>query len=154
MAEILMTAEFKKQLEEQLYDLKVNGRAKAAEQIRVAREFGDLSENAEYDIAKEEQAKLEAEIADIEVKLRNAVIIEEKSKTDRVDFGTKIRIQDLVTGAEYEYTIVGSSESDPMKGKMSNESPIGKAAMGKKKGEQIVVKAPAGNVNFKIVKIN
>lgn len=154
MAEILMTAEFKKQLEEKLYDLKVNGRAKAAEQIRIAREFGDLSENAEYDIAKEEQAKLEAEIADIEQKLRNAVIIEEKNKSDRVDFGSKIKIQNVETNEEFEYTVVGSSESDPMKGKMSNESPIGKAAMGKKKGEQITVKVPAGSVVYKIVKIS
>lgn len=154
MAEILMTAEFKKQLEEKLHDLKVNGRAAAAEQIRVAREFGDLSENAEYDIAKEEQAKLEAEIADIELKLRNAVIIEERRASDRIDFGSKIKIQNIETGAEYEYTIVGSSESDPIKGKMSNESPIGKAAMGAKKGDQITVKAPAGNVVYRVLKIN
>jgi transcription elongation factor GreA len=153
MAEILMTAEFKKQLEEKLYDLKVNGRPKAAEQIRVAREFGDLSENAEYDIAKEEQAKLEAEIIDIEQKLRSAVIIEEKTKTDRVDFGSKIRIQELESGAEYDYTIVGSTESDPIRGKMSNESPIGKAAMGKKKGDMLMVSAPKGLVQYKLLKI-
>ncbi|MCL2061323.1 MAG: transcription elongation factor GreA [Firmicutes bacterium] len=153
MTEVLMTAEFKKQLEERLADLKINGRPAAAEQIRVAREFGDLSENAEYDIAKEEQAKLEAEIMDIEAKLRNAVIIEEKAKSDTVDFGSKVKIQDMY-GKEFEYTIVGSSESDPVKGKMSNESPIGKAVMGKKKGEQVTVIAPVGNIFYKIIKIS
>jgi len=153
MAEILMTAEYKKQLEERLHELKVYGRAQAAEQIRVAREFGDLSENAEYDIAKEEQAKMESEIADIENKLRSAKIIEEKSKADRVDFGSKIKIQNSANGEEFEYVIVGSSESDPRNGKISNESPIGRAMMGKKKGESVTVKAPAGNVAYILIKI-
>ena len=152
MEEILMTAEFKKQLEARLHDLKVNGRAQAAEQIRVAREFGDLSENAEYDIAKEEQAKMEAEIADIESKLRNAKIIEEKNRADSVDFGSKVKIKDE-TGKEYDYIIVGSSESDPKGGKISNESPLGKALMGKKKGEKITVRVPAGNVMYSLIKI-
>ena len=153
MAEILMTAEFKKQLEEKLHDLKVNGRPKAAEDIRVAREFGDLSENAEYDIAKDAQAKMEAEIADIEFKLRSAKIIDEKGKADRVDFGSKVKIQDAESGREFEYTIVGSSESDPKGGKISNESPLGKALMGKKKGERATVRGPAGNVVYTLVKI-
>ncbi|MCL2797476.1 MAG: transcription elongation factor GreA [Firmicutes bacterium] len=153
MAEILMTAEFKKQLEEKLHDLKVNGRPKAAEDIRVAREFGDLSENAEYDIAKDAQAKMEAEIADIEFKLRSAKIIEEKTKAGRVDFGSKVKIQDEQSGREFDYTIVGSSESDPKNGKISNESPLGKALMGKKKGEKVTVRGPAGSVMYLLVKI-
>ena len=155
MEEILMTAEHKKQLEERLCDLKVNGRAKAAEQIRIAREFGDLSENAEYDIAKEEQAKMEAEIAGLEIKVRNAKIIEEKNRSsDYVDFGAKIKIQNMKTGEEFEYTIVGSSESDPINHKISNESPIGRAMMGRKKGEQVNIKAPSGSVVYKLLKIS
>ena len=151
--EVLMTAEHKKELEERLHDLQVDGRAKAAEEIRVAREFGDLSENAEYDVAKEEQGKMEAEIVEIEAKLRNAKIIEEKKKGDYVDFGSKVKIQNADTQEEFDYTVVGSSESNPTLGKISNDSPIGKAIMGKKKGEQVVVKVPVGAVTYKILKI-
>jgi len=154
MAEVLMTQEHYKQLEEKLNELKVNGRREAAERIRVAREFGDLSENAEYDVAKDEQAKLEAEIADIEAKLKNAKIVDEKSKGDKVDFGSKVTIVNLDTNAETVYTIVGSSESDPLNGKISNESPIGFAVLGRKKGETFTAKTPKGNVNYKVVKIS
>ncbi|WP_251615520.1 transcription elongation factor GreA [Pumilibacter muris] len=153
MAEIFMTAEGKKQLEERLKDLKVNGRAEMAEKIRVAREFGDLSENAEYDIAKEEQAKMEAEIIEIEAKLRNVQIIDEKVKGDKADVGSKIEIKDVKTGAVYSYTIVGTHESNPMEGRISNESPIGKAVLGKRKGAEVVVKAPMGDAVYKIVDI-
>ncbi len=153
MAEIFMTAEGKKQLEERLKDLKVNGRAEMAEKIRVAREFGDLSENAEYDIAKEEQAKMEAEIIEIEAKLRNVQIIDEKVKGDKADVGSKIEIKDVKTGAVYNYTIVGTHESNPMEGRISNESPIGKAVLGKRKGAEVVVKAPMGDAVYKIVDI-
>lgn len=148
-----MTAEGKKQLEERLKDLKVNGRAEMAEKIRVAREFGDLSENAEYDIAKEEQAKMEAEIIEIEAKLRNVQIIDEKVKGDKADVGSKIEIKDVKTGAVYSYTIVGTHESNPMEGRISNESPIGKAVLGKRKGAEVVVKAPMGDAVYKIVDI-
>ena len=148
-----MTAEHKKELEERLKFLKVEGRAEAAERIRVAREFGDLSENAEYDIAKEDQAKMEAEILETESKLRHAKIIDEKKKGDRIDFGSKITIENLSTKKQFDYTIVGSSESNPLKGKISNDSPIGKAMMGHKKGEEVVVVAPAGAVNYRIIKI-
>ena len=153
MAEIFMTAEGKKQLEERLKDLKVNGRAEMAEKIRVAREFGDLSENAEYDIAKEEQAKMEAEIIEIEAKLRNVQIIDEKVKGDKADVGSKIEIKDIKTGAVYSYTIVGTHESNPMEGRISNESPIGKAVLGKRKGAEVVVKATMGDAVYKIVDI-
>lgn len=152
MAEVFMTAEGKKQLEERLYELKVKGRADAAEKIRVAREFGDLSENAEYDIAKEEQAKLEAEIVEIEAKLRNVKIIEEKVKSDKIDIGSRVKICDE-SGNEFEYTIVGTHESNPMAGKISNESPIGNGMLGRKKGEEFYVKAPAGTIKYKILKI-
>ncbi len=153
MAEIFMTAEGKKQLEERLKDLKVNGRAEMAEKIRVAREFGDLSENAEYDIAKEEQAKMEAEIIEIEAKLRNVQIIDEKVKGDKADVGSKIEIKDVKTGAVFNYTIVGTHESNPMEGRISNESPIGKAVLGKRKGAEVIVKAPMGDSVYKIVDI-
>ncbi len=153
MAEIFMTAEGKKQLEERLKDLKVNGRAEMAEKIRVAREFGDLSENAEYDIAKEEQAKMEAEIIEIEAKLRNVQIIDEKVKGDKADVGSKIEIKDVKTGAVFNYTIVGTHESNPMEGRISNESPIGKAVLGKRKGAEVIVKAPMGDAVYKIVDI-
>jgi len=153
MAEIFMTLEGKKQLEERLKDLKINGRAQAAAQIQAAREFGDLSENAEYDIAKEEQAKMEAEIAEIESKLKNVKIIDEKNKSDKVDFGSKIKIKNTKDGKEYDYTVVGSTEANPVAGRISNESPIGKAMMGKKKGEDVWVKTPSGNVLYKLVKI-
>ena len=153
MAEIFMTAEGKKQLEDRLYDLKVNGRAEAAEKIRVAREFGDLSENAEYDIAKEEQAKMEAEIAEIEAKLRNVKIIESSGKGNVVDIGSKVRICLAGSTDEIEYEIVGTHESNPMEGRISNESPLGKALIGKRKDEEVTVKAPAGDVKYRILKL-
>lgn len=152
MAEIYMTAEGKKQLEERLRELKVNGRAEMAEKIRVAREFGDLSENAEYDIAKEEQAKMEAEILDIEAKLSNVQIIDEKVKGDRIDVGSKVEIKSA-DGTVYAYTIVGTHESNPMEGRISNESPIGRAIIGKRKGDEVTVVAPAGELKYKIVNI-
>lgn len=148
-----MTAEGKKQLEDRLYDLKVNGRADAAEKIRVAREFGDLSENAEYDIAKEEQAKMEAEIAEIEAKLRNVKIIEGGGKGGVIDIGSKVLICMAGSTDEIEYEIVGTHESNPMEGRISNESPIGKALIGKKKGDEIVVKAPAGEIKYRVLKL-
>lgn len=153
MAEIFISAEGKKQLEERLYELKVNGRAEAAEKIRVAREFGDLSENAEYDVAKDDQAKMEAEIMEIEAKLRNAKIIEDKAKGDKVDVGNKVRICKEGTTEEKDYFIVGTHESNPIEGKISNESPIGNALIGKRKGDVCAVKTPQGMVKYKIIKI-
>ncbi|MCL2862439.1 MAG: transcription elongation factor GreA [Firmicutes bacterium] len=154
MAQILLTAEGKKQLEERLHDLKVRGRGEAAERIRVAREFGDLSENAEYDIAKEEQGKLEAEIVEIEQKLRNVVIIEEKQRGDLVGIGSKLKVKDMTVGMEFEYVIVGTHEANPMEGRISNESPLGKALIGGKKGEEISYTAPSGVKKYKILSIN
>ena len=153
-AEVFMTAEGKKQLEERLEYLKVTGRAEMAEKIRVAREFGDLSENAEYDIAKEEQAKMEAEILEIEAKLANVRIIDDKVRGDKVDIGCRVLIKDLQTGEEMQYEIVGTHESNPMENRISNESPVGKALLGKKKGEEALVKTPRGETRFKVLKIN
>ena len=150
MAEIFMTAEGKKQLEERLKYLKTEGRNEAAEKIREAREFGDLSENAEYDIATEEQAKMEAEILEIEAKLHNVQIIDNKVKGDRIDVGSKVVLK-AADGTVFEYTIVGTHESNPMEGRISNESPIGKAILGKRKGDEVSVAAPAGELKYKII---
>lgn len=154
MAEIFITADGKKKLEERLEFLKVHGRADMAEKIRVAREFGDLSENAEYDIAKDEQAKMEAEILEIEAKLSNVQIIDDKVKSDKVDIGCKVQILDMHTNEETVYEIVGTHESNPMENRISNESPVGKALLGKKKGEEALVKTGKGEFRFKVLKIN
>ena len=154
MAEVFMTAEGKKKLEERLEYLKVHGRAEMAEKIRVAREFGDLSENAEYDIAKDEQAKMEAEILEIEGKLANVQIIDDKKSTYKVDIGCMVKIIDVATKEETEYEIVGTHESNPMENRISNESPVGKALLGKKKGEEALVKTAKGEYRFKVLKIN
>lgn len=139
MSKVFLTKKAKIELEERLRYLKTEGRADMAEKIRTAREYGDISENAEYDIAKDEQAKMEAEIVDIEQKLANVEIIEENVKSDTVSIGTKLRIFDVAENKEEEYTIVGSHESNPMEYKISNESPIGRALIGKKKGDKVLV---------------
>lgn len=155
MTEVFMTAEGKKQLEERLEYLKVHGRADMSEKIRVAREFGDISENAEYDIAKDEQAKLEAEIIDIEAKLRVVQVIDDsKIKTDVVSLGNFVKILDIAEKEEREFKIVGTHESNPMENFISNESPVGKALLGRKKGETITVDAIEGKIQFKILKIS
>lgn len=152
MAELL-TLEDIKELEKELEELKVHGRPEMAEKIRVAREFGDLSENAEYDIAKEEQAKMEARIIEIEQKLRNAVIYE-KTKTDKVALGHTVKLLDLKTEKELSYEIVGSHQADPFKQKISNESPVGKALLGRKKGDEVVIPTRAGEFRYRIIKIS
>jgi len=153
-AQVKLTFEGKKQLEERLEYLKTSGRNEMAEKIRTAREFGDISENAEYDIAKDEQAQMEAEIADLENKLRNAVLIDENIGTAEVGMGNKVKLLDTATNTEYEYTIVGTTESNPIDEKrISDESPVGKAIMGKRKGDIAVVVTPRGRREFKIVKI-
>lgn len=153
MAEVLLTAEGKKQLEERLEYLKVVGRAEMAEKIRVAREFGDLSENAEYDIAKDEQAKMEAEIIEIEGKLRNCKIISEDVRGNKVQIGSTVTIRDLSDGEEYVYKIVGTHESDPLNAKISNESPLGKAVLDRAEGDECLVKTPKHEYKVQILKI-
>lgn len=149
----LLTLEDIKELEAELEELKVHGRAEMAEKIRVAREFGDLSENAEYDIAKEEQAKMEARIAEIETKLRNAQIYE-KTKSDKVGLGHTVKLLDLLTNEEVTYDIVGSHQANPVENKISNDSPVGKALIGKKRGDEIEVKVKVGVLKFRILKIS
>ena len=153
MAEVFLPAEGKKQLEDRLEYLKVVGRAEMAEKIRVAREFGDLSENAEYDIAKDEQAKMEAEILEIEGKLRNCKIIKENVKGNKVQIGSSVTILDLSDNEQYSYKIVGTHESDPLNNKISNESPLGKAVLDRSEGDECLVKTPKHEYKVRIVRI-
>lgn len=152
MAEHL-TLEDIKELEAELDNLKVTGRAEMAEKIRTAREFGDLSENAEYDIAKEEQAKMEARIMEIELKLRDAIIYE-KTKSDKVVIGNTVKLQDMTFGTEVVYEIVGSHQANPFENKISIESPVGKELLGKKKGDTVKIKLKSGEQSYKVLKIS
>ncbi|MBR5250946.1 MAG: transcription elongation factor GreA [Clostridia bacterium] len=145
--EVYLTAEGKKELEERLKYLKTVRRAEITEKIKVARDFGDLSENAEYDAAKNEQSQFEGEIIEIEAKLKNAIIIDDSARHHEVKLGGTIVIKDE-QGKQKTYQIVGTTEADPYSkpARISNESPIGSAAMGKKKGEKFTVYLPNGNI--------
>lgn len=150
----VISAEGMKKLEEQLEYLKNTRRAEVAEQISIARGFGDLSENAEYDEAKNDQSKLEAQILDLENTIRTAVVIEDSDiKTDRVNVGTAVRVFDEEMNEEVEYLIVGARESDPMNNRISNESPIGAAMLGHKRNDLVAVQTPGGEIRLKILKI-
>ena len=149
-----LTPEGKKQLEEKLAHYKTVLRPNVVKRIGIAREFGDLSENSEYDAAKDEQAKIEAEISEMENILLNAEVID-KNNIDStvVNIGTKVKLYDEDFDEELEYRISGSSESDPKNGVISNVSPVAKAILGHKKGESVVVHTPGGVSHFKIVDI-
>lgn len=152
---IKITDEGLKKLEEELENLKTVGRADIAEKIRVARGYGDLSENSEYDEAKNEQAKLEARIVEIEAMLKNVEIIEDiKGKAKTVVIGVKVKVIDEEFGEEEEYRVVGSTEANSREGKISDESPMGKALLGKKIGDVVTVEAPAGEFKVKILEIS
>ena len=152
---IKMTADGRKNLEEELENLKTIGRAEIAEKIKTARGYGDLSENSEYDEAKNEQAKIEARIVEIEAMLKNAELITDiKGAPKIVKVGAKVKVLDVQLNEEFEYHIVGSTEADPRKNKISDESPVGKALMGKKSGQEAVVEAPSGEIKFKIISIS
>lgn len=156
MSKVYLTQEAKEELEARLKSLKVEGRADMADKIRQAREYGDLSENAEYDIAKEEQAKMEAEIIEIEAKLANFELIDENTKSDIVTLGSQVTLLDKALGQQETYMIVGSHESNPMEHKISNESPIGKQLMGKKVNETITIDTTligGGKSEFLILKL-
>lgn len=151
----VVSTEGMRKLEEQLQYLSTTRRAEVAEQIAVARGFGDLSENAEYDEAKNEQSRLEAQIIDLENTIRTAIVIDDSNvSTDRVNIGTTVRVYDKGLKEEEEYTIVGARESDAMNNKISNESPLGAALLGKKKGQVVKVKVPAGTIEVKIIDIH
>ena len=150
----LMTYEGLRALEEEVQDLKVNKRREIAEKIKEAREQGDLSENAEYDAAKDEQRDIEARIEELENILKNAeVVVEDEVNTGTVNIGCKVKIHDVKYNEDLEYKIVGSTEANSLQGKISNESPVGRALIGKKVGDIVIVETMAGNIKYKIVKI-
>ena len=150
----VMTYEGVKALEDELEDLKVNRRKEVAQKIKEAREQGDLSENAEYDAAKEEQREIEARIEEIEKILKNAEVVDsEDTKDNSISLGCTVTIFDEEFKEEVEYKIVGSTEANIAANKISNESPIGKALIGKKKGQKITVDSPSGELKFKILKV-
>ena len=153
--QVILTADGLKEKQEKLEYLKTIKRAEISEQIKEARAFGDLSENAEYDEAKNEQARVETEIAQLEKVLRNAVVIERNSiDLSSVGIGTTVRILDMEYNEEEEYHIVGSVEADADKRRISNESPVGAALIGKKVGDIAEVSTPAGTIQFKIIDIH
>lgn len=152
--EVLLTQEGYDNLEKEVEYLRTEKRAEIAERIKVALGFGDLSENSEYDEAKNAQAENETKIANLEAKLRYAKIIDESEiDTKTVQVGNTVTVKDLEFNEEEEYTIVGSTEVDLSQNKISNESPIGAALLGAKKGEEIEIKVPAGIVKYKIIAI-
>ena len=143
-----------KQLEEELEDLKVNKRKQVAEKIKEAREQGDLSENAEYDAAKDEQRDIEARIEELEKILKNAeVVVEDEVDVDAINIGCKVKILDMEFEDELEYKIVGSTEANSLKGKISNESPVGRALIGAKLGDIINVETQSGTIQYKVLEI-
>jgi transcription elongation factor GreA len=154
LKDVILTPEGYEKLKQEIEHLTTTKRREVADRIRVAREFGDISENAEYDDAKNEQALLEQRIATLEERLRNARVIDKKEVAkDVVSIGAKVRLRDLDAKQTIEYRIVGSAEANPAENKLSNESPVGKAIIGKKKGEMVEVAAPRGSMKFKILEI-
>lgn len=150
-----MTVDGKKKLEEELKYLTTEKRKEVVERIKVARDFGDLSENSEYDAAKDEQAFVESRINQVEKMIRDAVIIEEdQDNSGVVSIGKSVKFQEVPDGDEEEYTIVGSAESDPLDGKISNDSPMGRSLIGHAIGEEVVVSTPGGDINVKILEVN
>lgn len=148
-----MTAAGKAELEKELDSLKTEGRIDIAEKLKVARSYGDLSENSEYDEAKSEQAKIEARISELEYQLDNAVIID-TADSDTVSMGSKVTVVRRSDNVEATYEIVGFAQSNPSEGKISDESPVGKALVGARVGETVVVEAPIGNLELEIKTID
>ncbi|ANA80255.1 transcription elongation factor GreA [Paenibacillus vortex V453] len=152
--EVILTQDGLKKLEDELENLKSVKRREVAERIKVAIGYGDISENSEYEDAKNEQAFIEGRIITLEKMLRNARIINNDDiNTDIIGVGNTVLVEDLEFGDTMEYTIVGSAESDPLNNKISNESPVGKAIIGKQKGSVVDVNVPAGVIQYKIVDI-
>lgn len=156
MAEqVFLTESGYKALDDKLRNLKEVRRGEVAEKIKIAREFGDISENAEFDAAKEEQAQIEGEILEIEKKLRKATIISDENEDKSVvGMGSKVKIYNENAKKEFEYSVVGTTEADPMKKKISNESPIGMSLMGAKVGEIVEAHTPNGIVRLQVVAIS
>ena len=149
----IMTYAGLKKLQDELQDLKVNQRREIAQKIKEAREQGDLSENAEYDAAKDEQRDIEARIEQIEQNLKNAEVVDEVD-LDKINIGCLVRVLDIEYDEEEEYKLVGSSEASSLQNKVSNESPFGKALIGAKVGDIVEVEAPAGIVKYKVLSIH
>ncbi len=151
----VLTKSGKLALEQELNELKTVKRQEISEAIKEARSFGDLSENAEYTEARNEQSRIEGRIVDIEELLRNAVIVDDDEVSlDKVGIGTKIRVLDVEAGEEETFQILGSTDSDIMKGNITAESPVGKALLGKKAGERVTVEAPGGLFEFEVLEIS
>lgn len=152
--EIKLTAEGLKNYENELDELKNVKRKEVSEKIKVALSFGDLSENSEYDEAREEQGKIESRIVELEEMLKNVDLIDESGNTDQVNVGTKVRIFNRTRNKEVEYYLVGSTEANASLGKISDQSPIGKAIIGEKVGRVVHVEAPAGVMELEILEIS
>jgi transcription elongation factor GreA len=152
--EVILTEEGFQKLKEEIEYLSGQKRREVAERIKTAREFGDISENSEYDDAKNEQAQVEQRISMLDQRLRNARIVDtEHVSTETVAIGTKVTLKDVETKKNVVYAIVGSAEADPRNHRVSHESPVGKAVLGHKKGEKIVIPAPRGQLQYQIMKI-
>ena len=150
----ILTREGLKRYEDELHELKVVRRKEVAQKIKEAREQGDLSENAEYDAAKDEQRDIEARIEDLEKILKNVEVVDEEDVTaDHIMIGSKVRIYDIEFDEELSYKIVGSTEANSIKGKISNESPVGRALLGAVVGDTVTVHTPAGESNYKVLEI-
>jgi transcription elongation factor GreA len=158
MAEVkkrLLTNAGLKELEDELENLKVVKRREVAVKIREAREQGDLSENAEYDAAKDEQRDIEARIEELEGILKNAVVVDvDEVDTDKINVGCKVRVFDVTFDEEMEFKIVGSTEANSLEGKISNESPVGQALMGRSVGDTVDVETQAGQIQYKVLEIS
>ncbi|MCE5236432.1 MAG: transcription elongation factor GreA [Clostridiaceae bacterium] len=154
MAEVRLTSEGVTKYEQRLEYLKTTARTEIAEQIKVARSFGDLSENAEYDAAKQEQGRIEYEIAEIEAMLRNVVLIDEDNiDTAVANVGTQVGVRDLDSGKEITYRIVGSAEANPLQNCISNESPVGKGLLGHKARDVVEIATPRGAIRYEVLSI-
>lgn len=150
----ILTYEGLTKYEDELQDLKVRRRKEVAQKIKEARELGDLSENAEYDAAKDEQRDIEARIEELEKILKNAeVVVEDEVDSSKINIGCKVKILDIEYNEEMEYKIVGSSEANSLQGKISNESPVGKALIGAKKGDTVTVETMMGEAKYKVIAI-
>ena len=153
--DIFFTPEGPEKIEEEIEYLKTVRRKEVAERIRVALGYGDLSENSEYDEAKNEQAQVEERIAKLENMVRNATVVEEEDlDKDTVNVGTHVKVKDMDTGETDVFDIVGSAEADPLEGKISNESPVGSALMGRKLGEVADVEVPDGVLHYEVIEIS
>ncbi len=153
--QVILTSEGLEKLEKELEYLKTVKRQEVAAEIKVALGYGDLSENSEYDEAKNKQAQMEIRIVEIETMLKNAKVIDEAEiSTDTVSLGCTVTVYDVEFDEEIHYNIVGSTEADPSNGKISDESPVGTALLGKKVGDIVEVPAPAGSIELKVVEIN